>query len=179
MIYRCIRAARDGPPVDRRGKYKRDMKAREAIREHLFGYGPSISHYRRSHAPNRLYLPSDLTEKSLHEDYAAKQHLKASYSLYCKVVKENNISFVKLGHEECEACTAAELRIKVNGHSEIKDCSCTDCSGHALHLQRAKESRLSYREDGDKVLPGVAVFSVDLQKVSSRKCLIYTIISKF
>ncbi|XP_065076228.1 zinc finger protein OZF-like [Ochlerotatus camptorhynchus] len=63
-------------PLADSGKYSRNKHAREAIKEHVFGYGPSISHYRRAHAPNRLYLPSDLTEKSLHKNYEATQDVK-------------------------------------------------------------------------------------------------------
>lgn len=164
IIYRCVRGAEDGPREYRRGKYSRNKHAREAIKEHVFGYGPSISHYRRAHAPNRLYLPSDLTEKSLHKNYEATQDVKVSYSLYCKVVRQCNISFVRLGHEQCETCVAAELHKKVAEHSEAKDCTC--CSEHELHIKRASESRMAYRADGDSTSPNEVVFSVDLQKVS-------------
>lgn len=43
-------------------------------------------------------------------------------------------------------------------------------------LQRPKESRLSYRDDGDKELPGESVFSVDFQKVSSQQFISYELI---
>lgn len=85
------------------------------------------------------------------------------------MVKKCNISFVRLGHEQCEACVSAEQHKKISGHTgDEKDCA--DCSDHSLHLKRASESRSAYREDGDVAKANEAVFAVDLQKVIS--CLL-------
>lgn len=69
-------------------------------------FNPSVSHYRREHAPNRKYLPSDLSEKYMFEQYQ-KSHepeLQVSYAYYCRVLKRLNIALVKLGNEQCEKC---------------------------------------------------------------------------
>ena len=46
---------------DQRGhhepKHKLQASVSEAIENHIKSYGPSISHYRRKHAPNRLLVP--------------------------------------------------------------------------------------------------------------------------
>ena len=66
-------------------------------------YDPRISHYRRSHAPRRLYLPADLTIASMHRNYIEKGR-QSSYELYRKEITKKNISFATLGKEECETC---------------------------------------------------------------------------
>ena len=49
------------PKEDTRGQYVRDVKNESKVMEHISSYNPSPSHFRRKHAPNRLYLASDLT----------------------------------------------------------------------------------------------------------------------
>lgn len=47
--------------TDKRGKkeYKEKID-RNQLKEHIESYRPAIAHYRRKHAPNKRYLPSDL-----------------------------------------------------------------------------------------------------------------------
>lgn len=45
----------------------------EVIRQHITSFNPTISHYRREHAPCRIYLPSDLTFTSMHQDFLKKK----------------------------------------------------------------------------------------------------------
>lgn len=87
---------------DRRGMHVPSNKLNYGpIKDHIESYGPSISHYRRQHAPKRRYLASDITVKFMHEDFIEKNPgLKCSYEAYRKVVRELNISFTKLGEEE-------------------------------------------------------------------------------
>ena len=53
----------------KRGKHppanKKDTKI---IKDHIMSFHPCVSHYRRAHAPNRLYLPSDITVKKMYND---------------------------------------------------------------------------------------------------------------
>ncbi|KAG5866328.1 hypothetical protein JTB14_022042 [Gonioctena quinquepunctata] len=75
------------------------------IIEHINSFGPQISNYRREHATNHKYLPSDLSVRKMFDSF--KQQFPSfigSYDLYRKILKQENISFVKLGHEECEDC---------------------------------------------------------------------------
>lgn len=88
----------------RRGTYERVNKIdREINKNHINSFNPCISHYRREHAPNRLYLPSDVTITMMHKQFNIKYpQFKVSFELYRTVVKDMNISFARLGHEECE-----------------------------------------------------------------------------
>lgn len=90
------------PPEDQRGRQaavnKLDVKT---IDNHIESFNPCVSHYRWEHAPNRRYLPSDITIRMMHSDYVHKGNT-CSYETYRKIVKVKKISFAKLGEEECE-----------------------------------------------------------------------------
>ncbi|KAL1375676.1 hypothetical protein pipiens_017360 [Culex pipiens pipiens] len=167
IIYRSIHGCdEDGAPEPKRGKYTRKTDSRDSVKDHIEGFGPTISHYRREHAPNRLYLPSDLTQKSMYDDYQQTHTSKVSYSLYSRVVNEMKISFVKLGHEECEACVSAEEHQKISGHQfDEAGPTCSMCADQIIHLRYAKEARAEYTSDGETVIADQLVLAVDLQKV--------------
>ena len=78
-----------------------------------------------------------------------------------KQVSEQNISFAKLGCEECEEC----LEFEHHPYSE-NDGGCDICASHELHLVASKDSRDAYRFDSAKANTNEeSYFSVDLQKV--------------
>ncbi|KAG5882010.1 hypothetical protein JTB14_005567 [Gonioctena quinquepunctata] len=135
------------------------------IKEHIFSFEPSISHYRREHASNRLYLPSDLSITHLHTDFVEKNpSMICSYDKYRKVLQDLNISFVKLGHEECEECEEFDLHDKTHNKDNIKkDCEC--CTRWASHIERAKRSREQYQYDTNLTNTDTIVYSADLEKV--------------
>lgn len=88
--------------ADGRGKSNKKKFDRDIIIEHIESFNPSSSHYRREHAPLRRYLPTDITIKSMYENFKQKhQNIQLSHYLYREVVSSFNISFAKLGHEEC------------------------------------------------------------------------------
>lgn len=91
---------------DKRGTHQRvETIDKTTIREHIQTFNSTISHYRREHAPNRLYLPSDISVKLMYQMFMEQNPtLKVSLETYRKVVKDMNISFAHLGHEECELC---------------------------------------------------------------------------
>lgn len=95
-------------------------------------FNPCISHYRRQHAPNQLYLPSKLSKKYMHVDFNAKHpNEPCSYITYTRFVKKLHISFGKLG-EECEAC----LRLTEAIHDRTDDTftpACRVCLDKAKH----------------------------------------------
>lgn len=126
-----------------RGKYKRSRERKDDVKAHILLYNLTISHYRREHAPNRLYLPSDITEKSMYENYLKQQpNLNVSYTFFCRVVKEMNISLVKLGHEECETCVTAKQHEDQLGHGDENAChGCSVCESHQQHIHRATAAR--------------------------------------
>ena len=68
-------------------------------------YDPSISHSRRSHAPNRLYL--ELSISQMCRNYLESGG-KGSYDIYRRQLNVKNIAFTKLGQEECEMCLEFE-----------------------------------------------------------------------
>ncbi len=75
------------PCKDQRGKQaavnKMDVKT---LDDHIESFHPCVSHYRREHAPNRRYLPSDITIKMMHSDYPDKGNA-CSYEAYRKIIK--------------------------------------------------------------------------------------------
>ena len=55
-------------------------------------FSPTVSHYRREHAPNRLYLSSELTITDMHNDFLKKNpNMKMSYDSYRQVVSKGLI----------------------------------------------------------------------------------------
>lgn len=169
-MYRCLDSDFEGnPKPSKRGKYERSKLKQEAVKSHILSYNPTVSHYRRAHAPNRYYLPSDLTGVSMYTNYqdSAQPDLKVNYSFYSNVMLRMNISLVKLGHEQCEACVAATLHQSASGHIDEDNfiAICSLCKSHMEHLRLASSSRLMYRADGDNIRTKEIVFAVDLQKV--------------
>ncbi|KAF0712469.1 Uncharacterized protein FWK35_00029263, partial [Aphis craccivora] len=81
------------------------------VSEHIETYHPTISHYRREHAPNTRYLPSNINVTMMHQDFIEKypEH-SISYDFY----KGKKISLANLGHEECESCE----KFKLHGHNK-------------------------------------------------------------
>ena len=104
---------------DQRGRHVRKHKIsvddEQFLKQDIMKYKPNISHYRREHAPNRLYLPSELTVNEMYTDYkrcAAEAGQKIlSYVSYWRQIKQMNISFAKLGVEECELCDESKIHI--------------------------------------------------------------------
>ncbi|KAH9633935.1 hypothetical protein HF086_006451 [Spodoptera exigua] len=142
----------NNPLIDGRGHNPNPRKLDNTkIIEHIMSFRPAVSHYRREHAPNKKYLPSDLSIRIMYDHYCENEpETKVSYGFYRKLVKELNISFAKLGHEECEQCEKFTIH---NPNSEIR------------HRARKK-----YEEDADnqtqkKNNADTIIFAVDLEKV--------------
>ena len=169
----------------KRGKHAPKHKLTEedvqTMRDHVNKYKPCISHYRRENAPNRLYLPSELSIGEMYEDYKLemvdKTNMKTcSYMSYHRVITSMNISFAKLGVEECETCDrfALHRNESVNkkagskrSNHEIESCddeSCEICSNYKSHVSIVKCIRKLYKNDKVRQEDTVVV-SCDLQKV--------------
>ena len=58
---------------DKRGKgpapNKRPAELSEMVENHIRSFNPSISHYRRAHAPNRLYISPEYSASKLFKDF--------------------------------------------------------------------------------------------------------------
>ena len=148
---------------DQRGKHpcKNKIDVRP-IHNHIMSFHPQVSHYRRDHAPNRKYLQSDITVTEMHEDFRTKNpDLSCTYDIYRREVSKLNISFTKLGEEQCEHCIE---HIQMGHHHQEDDC--LECIKWKEHFMRAKKSRKCYREDAKKDWGDeYCVRSADLQKV--------------
>ncbi|KFB46968.1 hypothetical protein ZHAS_00014983 [Anopheles sinensis] len=150
-----------------RGKYQRSAERRNAVKAHIFQYNPTISHYRREHAPNRLYLPTDVSQKKMFDQYLETHPaLKVSYTFFCRIFQQLNISIVKLGQEECETCKSAKQHQNLLGHKDDETShGCSVCDKQIHHKRIAEITREAYRADGENVEPNEIVLAVDLQKV--------------
>lgn len=148
---------------DKRGSYKRqNVIDRDIIKDHIQSLNPTISHYRREHAPNKLYLPNDINVTMMHQCFIEKYpNMSVSFETYRKVVKEINISFAHLGHEECEQCALFK------SHTGCSQENCDLCIQNSQHKSRYTESREEYQRDKEQGLTDkdCIYFSVDLQKV--------------
>lgn len=151
---------------DQRGGNRVDFtEMHQHVDRHIKSYNPCISHYRREHAPNRLYLPHELSVREMHSDFLAKhEDQKINYSTYLRRVQSMNISFAKLGDEQCELCE--ELKLTPHDLEEgICKEDCGVCARKSAHMARAYEASNIYHQDGSEVVDGRVVRSVDLQKV--------------
>ena len=174
------------PPASKRGKHEPKHKLPQEkvsdIKAHILQYNPSCSHYRRAHAPKRLYLPPELTITEMYDDFSKNGSGLICYSTYQKIVQSMNIGFAKLGTEECETCEEYRLHEHdEEGNGPLpqineKKCeekglplpiaSCSKCHDWAHHIVRAGIARNLYRDDAKvSVAGGVPAFSVDLEKV--------------
>ena len=76
---------------DGRGKHapvhKIAEEQEEFIVNHIKSFKPQIAHYRREHAPNRLYLPPELTIAEMYGDYVEE----------CSKEGKSNSSYVTYG----------------------------------------------------------------------------------
>ncbi|XP_031333901.1 uncharacterized protein LOC116163910 [Photinus pyralis] len=134
----------------RKGRIPANKVDHEVIVKHIESFEPSISHYRREHAPNRRYLPSDLTITKMHEDFVKKhQNFKCSYDLYRSEVSKLNISFVKLGHEQCERCEHFNLHEHNKENVQIENCE--TCKIYDSHIKNAGAARQDYKNDSAKL----------------------------
>ncbi len=84
---------------------------------------------------------------------------------YAKVVHDANISFTKLGHEECEVCSKHACHVKEFGAGSCPP-TCTLCIEFEEHRQRYTRSRQEYRKEADRELgANEGIYSADLMKV--------------
>lgn len=139
---------------------------RTLITAHIESFNPCVHHYRRVHAPNKRYLPSDLTINDMYQNFKdTYSDFKCSLETYRDHLSNNmNISFAKLGHEQCETCETFNL----HNPDHVKDtCSeCEICNTYAQHKTKYLQAREMYDADSKtNRQPKTVIVSVDLQKV--------------
>ena len=106
-----VQGSKRGKKKKMNRKHKITFDDEEIIRNNIKKYNLCVSHYRREHAPNRLYLPSELSITDMFEDYkiCCEENRKVYlYIKYWRILKKMNISFARLGTEECEVCEVCE-----------------------------------------------------------------------
>ena len=98
--------------------------------------------------------------KEMHEDFLTKSVDNISYETYRKTVNAKNISFAKLGEEECEMC----LQFSKHKHDKQTEMQtqCLMCEAHKQHKLRAQKARQEYTKD--KESSGESYYSTDMQK---------------
>ena len=179
------------PAKDKRGSFPATNKITpdvdEKVKRHILKFGPSVSHYRRAHAPYRLYISPEFDCCAMHRDYV-KEHPEnvVSYAYYSKMVKSLNISFVKLGEEECELCELHSNHLKETekiamegdepvckkkkGNEKRVVDGCAVCSTFSKHTETSNRSREEYKHDKErKVQDNEVVISTDMQQVLASK----------
>ena len=147
---------------DRRGKNPKShsipAEDDEFLKSHIMSFNPALPHYRREHAPNRLYLSNEITIIEMYNDYVheceEKGRKKYSYAKYWSKVRELKISFVKLGIEECEVCEEHKVHLELDNGEVNEDV----------------ETELSQRNETDKLKRkrGVSVKSNKKEKLTQR-----------
>ena len=161
------------PGKDQRGKHSPPHKLTETnlnlIKSHINSFNPAVSHYRREHAPLRKYLPSELTIKQMYDDFNVRHPGLACCETYRQILTSMNISFAKLGEEECEFCMCHDKHNHAahnEGDVENQTNKCDYCESWEEHVKRAKACREAYQNDATKEHDNDQIYlSVDLQKV--------------
>lgn len=90
-----------------------------------------------------------------------------SYELYRTVVADLNISFTKLGQEDCWECSAFHLHQQNNHLSKNDTCEsdCQVCEKWKKPNEKAKSARAEYRKDAEVCKDDHLFVSAALQKV--------------
>ncbi|CAI6365895.1 unnamed protein product [Macrosiphum euphorbiae] len=139
--------------------------AHDLVNSNIEEFNPSISHYRREHAPNTRYLPSDINASLMHSSFIEKNpDCNISYEFYRQKLKEKHISFATLGNEECEVCESFKLH-EHNDESLTLDCDI--CKIKIEHSTRYTNARALYQQHAAAaaLTDDIVYYSADLQKV--------------
>lgn len=163
---RILQDERIDTTCDKRGKHnKTPAFNRDMLNHHVELFNPMEPHYRREHAPLRRYLPSDLNIVHMHKDFLQKHpDQNISYELYRKHLKKMNISFTRLGNEECEVCETYNLHKIGTSHDQTDGCGV--CMDWIMHHEKYLKARQLY--ENHKKMPqdhNTIYFSADLEKV--------------
>ena len=182
-MFASMTPTKSRPQTDKRGKHTpchalSDVE-KSLIDDHIKSFNPTISHYRRAHAPLRLYLPSELNVEKMFKWFKeTNPGDRIGKMSYFRRVQQMNISFAKLGEEECEVCIeilhhecsaqnpSTEDTKKAERLANIKPGECQKCDAWTQHINKSYESRNAYRKDADTYPePEKYCVSADLQKV--------------
>lgn len=138
------------PKMDMRGRVKNPDKMesrKRAIQEHVESFHPCVPHFQRDDdLPNKRYLPNDVTIKDMHADFIKKYFdcRACSYELYRSFLTEMNVTFSKVGVDECDMCET------FNKHNSTHDKNnlfpdCDICYKWSIHMKRDSEAKNKYQ----------------------------------
>ncbi|KAJ8683725.1 hypothetical protein QAD02_019517 [Eretmocerus hayati] len=114
---------------------------RSLIVDHIESFKPTVSHYRREHTPSARYLQSNLTIADMLENFLqVNPGVQLSTDLYGRCLKELNIRFTKLEHEECEKCETLQLHNPLHSSNSL-DPDCDTCQAWQTHIRKAELAR--------------------------------------
>nr|XP_022908544.1 uncharacterized protein LOC111419891 [Onthophagus taurus] len=111
------------------------------IEEHIKSFKCRPKHWGRAGAPNRKYLPSDLSIKKMWELFCKENSLDdnnkvSTYSLYYKVfTKKFNLGFSSVKMDRCSDCVAFSNKLKVINDDVVKRTMVVE---QMLHIRRSK-----------------------------------------
>lgn len=145
-------------PKDARGKHPSSKKInRKVIIDHIESFNPSLSHFRREHAPFVRYLSSDITVSFMHKHFKDTfPDIPCSYEVYRKTLREMNISFSMPSEDKCSTCLFYEMNMTDDNEEKAKK-----------HNEEQRKARKEYNVDSEKYnnSDDVQLFAVDMQKV--------------
>ena len=165
----------DGPVISAVGRLtpKPDMRGKasplfavnlaEVLKNHIERYRPITPHYRYLHAPNRRYLPPDISAAVMYRHLVEEKGTICSYERFRQALRSANVSFARLGSEECETCKAFSMHVTACDNHE----TCSVCQEHAAHLDRAEKARAEYARDRQRQATEDDLFvSADMMRVT-------------
>ena len=163
-----------GARGDARGAHEPSNKFSEqykgSVVNHIEGFRPQVSHYRREHAPNRRYLPSHMTITDMHKLFNDEQEEKDKCSLtyYFGIFKALNISFAMPENDLCDRCMKHATKHPEEGpYHNCSNCECSPCDNFIRHKENYVEARTALHEDTRRMEEDpctIGVFTVDMQK---------------
>ena len=165
----------DGPVISAVGRLtpKPDMRGKASpqfalileteLKNHIERYRPVAPHYRYMHAPNRRYLPHDLSAAMMYGHLVEERGRICTYERFRQALRAANVSFTKLGSEECETCKIFNVHVTTCTNHE----DCSICQDHTAHLDRAEQARADYAKDRQRVTNDSELFvSADMMRVT-------------
>lgn len=176
---KCLQSDNIIVPVDGRGRHVPINKFPDVLRKqvvkHIESYNPCVTHYRLEHAPNRRYLPSNLTVKEMHSSFISTQAddptqrlMTCSYQYYYDIFKSMGISFSVPTQDLCTLCAEHESSHASTEQHSCKDCMCIICRGFEQHKLNASEARIAMVQDVAAAVTSNnshIVTTADMQKV--------------
>lgn len=173
MIFDILHNTYDGDPPSDKRKYNRpssecSIETHDLVNTHIELFHPTISHYRREHAPNVRYLPSDINIILMHSDFIEKYpNIQISYEFYRLKVKE------KIFHSQPLAMKSVKYANHLNYTTILRKI----CNQIVKYVQPKKNtlfcytnSRALYQQHAEKSSKpthdsDTVYYSADLQKI--------------